>query len=1001
MAHFRLSPLSYSCALALLVASGAQAASAWQALDGAKVAATSGYESRSARDYPLLASGAGSLLTTAVPGLNFVTTGSLLYAAQALNGGRIELDGAHLATDGVMAHGANLSDGQLVMRGGSISTLGDSSAGVMASGDSEVTLTDVSLSSRGRDATGVTLSQGQLTLRDSRISASGENGGGLALGGGGRGNARAVLSDVTIELSGAGTRAAIELGNGTLNGSQVAINVSDRHRGIEIYNPQGSSGRGSVTLSDSQIVTDVGDGVYTLGGDVLLNNVTVDTHSGMAVNVNNRSTATLLGGSFNTHADNAHTLWIASESASAHAQDSRFSSEGNNAHAFHAQFGNATLDNVALSTQGAGSYGLYSEAQVDAQHLTVETHGSGAIGVFAARGGNINLANTQVRTTGDSATGLLAYPGSAISGKQVDVKTEGAGAHGAWVRSGSMQLQHSTLSTAGQQAAGLLVNANSNGDSSTVTLDSTHIVSQQGAAIKVTNSNADITLTNGSQLQGGDALLDVASGTLPSEVTLNANNHIRLQGDVRVDAASRVALSLSNASQLSSSVQGADSLTLDASSQWQLRASSTLNTLHSDGNVSFAPQASGFSTLDVQTLSGNGSYHLNTDLAALQGDLIRVVGAASGDHRLGISNSGREPQQSDAALTVVTTGGGDAHFALEHGVVDAGAWQYQLEQRGQDWVLAQKHDEDQQPLPTPSAATVTALFNAAPIAWYSELTNLRTRLGEVRDSAAQGGAWTRVIGNDWRINARSGVVWRQQMQGVAMGVDSAKITGYGQRLLGVFSGISKSRLAFSGGSQGTINSFYIGGYHTWLLNDGWFADAVVKANNFSSRADARMSDGCKASGSYQTAGFGASLELGRKFNYQNGWFAEPSLQFSSLWVQGKAYRLSNDLAAKAASGGSRLATLNLTGGREMALENGGKVQPWLRAALAQELMHDNAVSVNDQRMNSNLAGQRLELGAGVNVSLTRDVALYADASWSHGDKLTSPWSGSAGLRWQF
>ena len=37
----------------------------------------------------------------------------------------------------------------------------------------------------------------------------------------------------------------------------------------------------------------------------------------------------------------------------------------------------------------------------------------------------------------------------------------------------------------------------------------------------------------------------------------------------------------------------------------------------------------------------------------------------------------------------------------------------------------------------------------------------------------------------------------------------------------------------------------------------------------------------------------------------------------------------------------------------MALENGGKVQPWLRAALAQELVRDNAVSVNDQRMNSN------------------------------------------------
>ena len=71
-------------------------------------------------------------------------------------------------------------------------------------------------------------------------------------------------------------------------------------------------------------------------------------------------------------------------------------------------------------------------------------------------------------------------------------------------------------------------------------------------------------------------------------MTLNADNHVRLQGDVRADAASRVALALSDASQLSGSVQDAESLTLDASSQWQLSASSTLNTLHSDGNVSFA-----------------------------------------------------------------------------------------------------------------------------------------------------------------------------------------------------------------------------------------------------------------------------------------------------------------------------------------------------------------------------------------------------------------------------
>jgi hypothetical protein len=99
-------------------------------------------------------------------------------------------------------------------------------------------------------------------------------------------------------------------------------------------------------------------------------------------------------------------------------------------------------------------------------------------------------------------------------------------------------------------------------------------------------------------------------------------------------------------------------------------------------------------------------------------------------------------------------------------------------------VLAQKHDEDEQPLPTPSAATVTALFNAAPIASHRHALHLLAP----RHAAAR--VDTPVIADD----ARPGAALR----------------------LGVFSGISKSRLAFSGGSQGTINSFYIGGYHTWL-----------------------------------------------------------------------------------------------------------------------------------------------------------------------------------------
>jgi outer membrane autotransporter protein len=48
-------------------------------------------------------------------------------------------------------------------------------------------------------------------------------------------------------------------------------------------------------------------------------------------------------------------------------------------------------------------------------------------------------------------------------------------------------------------------------------------------------------------------------------------------------------------------------------------------------------------------------------------------------------------------------------------------------------------------------------------------------------------------------------------------------------------------------SNGTINSFFVGGYSTWLLQDGWYIDTVAKANNFSSH-EVRMSNGVRTKG---------------------------------------------------------------------------------------------------------------------------------------------------------
>lgn len=1010
MASFNLSLLSRSCLLTLAGATSvdASASSPWRVTDGSTLNVTSGYVSDTARDYPLLASGAGSLLQTATDGLSFRTSGNLLYAANALSGGGIHLTGATLATNGVLAHGANIDGGGLLMNGGNIMVAGDNSAGVFGSTGADISLSNLAIAADGVGSSGITLTDGTLNMANSSVSATGAGSRGLVLSGSSGGEARATLDNVNITLRGIGTQAGLMLGNGQVKGNLVNIATSGQNRGIEIYNPGG--GHGTLSLTDSTIDTQNGDGVYILGGDVTLANTNVNTQGGMAVNVNKAARAVIQGGTMTTRSDHADALWIASADSSAAVSGARFTTQGAGSHAFNAQYGEAVLQGSVLETRGAGSYGLYSEAQVQADNVNIATQGDSGIGVFAARGGVINLNRVEVSSAGNAAAGLLAYPGSTINGDRVTVQTSGADSHALWTRAGTLNISNSRLLAQGENAAGLYVSSIPAGNGSQVTLDNVVMSSAQGPAIRTNGAALDLAVKNGSQLSGGNGvLLDNLAGN-PSDpnyngdVTLSADNLVTLTGDIRAGAENQVNVALSRTSLLNGAAHNLDLLQLDSSSRWEMTGSSSVERLASDGLVSFRHDGAAFSTLSLGALEGNGGFAMNTDIAALNGDLIAVTGSASGNHLLSIKNSGREPSKTKDVLTVVTTGGGDGRFRLNGDAVDAGAYQYELQQRGDDWVLAQKfsdpgNGDGGDPVPTPTTLTALGLFNATPTAWYGELTTLRTRLGDVREGKQQGGAWVRALGNQYDVSDRAGVAYRLRQSGVSIGVDSAHELNNGQLLTGVFSGVSHSTLDFTGGSSGSLDSFFIGGYGTWLMEAGWFIDAVAKANNFNSHADARMSDGEKAQGGYSVPALGVSLEVGRKLLLADGWFIEPSAQVSALWVKGQSYTFSNELQADSGSVTSQQAALNGVIGKTFSLENGMALQPWLRAAVTQEFSDNNRVSINGNRFNNDQSGTRGEFGLGLSAQVEKDMQIYAEARYANGDKIESPWGASLGVRW--
>lgn len=205
-------------------------------------------------------------------------------------------------------------------------------------------------------------------------------------------------------------------------------------------------------------------------------------------------------------------------------------------------------------------------------------------------------------------------------------------------------------------------------------------------------------------------------------------------------------------------------------------------------------------------------------------------------------------------------------------------------------------------------------------------------------------------------------------------------------------GTSKSDLDLSRGTSGTVKSYYVGAYTTWLdQSSGYYVDAVLKFNRFNNEAKVSMSDGVRAKGSYDNVGLGASAEFGRHIKLDDGYFIEPFAQVAGVVIQAKDYDLDNGMEAEGDRTRSLLGKAGMTAGRNVALKNGAIVQPYIRAAMVHEFAKNNEVQVNNNVFNNDLSGSRAEFGAGLAVSVTSNLQVHADFDYGNGKNIEQPW----------
>lgn len=533
-----------------------------------------------------------------------------------------------------------------------------------------------------------------------------------------------------------------------------------------------------------------------------------------------------------------------------------------------------------------------------------------------------------------------------------------------------------------------------------LTINHSTVTARAGSAIEVMESpdpdpgktTATILIANHSTLEAGNGRLI----NVKEESTANVEvNDSALTGHFVADDTSTLNVALRNHARLNGNIVNGNAVIIDSSGHWQFGEDNSIKSLAIDGgSVGFS--GDGFHTLTLGQLSGRGRFDMRIDPANGASDLLNVEGQASGNHLLNVRNTGEEAVPSDfEALRVVHTEGGDAQFRLRGARADIGAYSYALEQQGNDWFIIGSGKTI-----SPSTESVLALFNVGPTIWNSELSTLRGRMGEVRGQE-QGGGWIRTYGSRFKASLDSGLSYQQRQHGLSFGADGPVSVSDGQLLVGLMGGYSQSDLDMGRGTSGEVDSYYVGAYGTWLSDEGYYLDGVVKVNKFHNASKVAMSDGEKAKGDYSNLAVGGSVEFGKHIKLSDDYFVEPFAQLSSVWIGGDSYTLDNGLKAKTRETQSIVGKVGATLGRQFTLKDGGVVQPYVRVAGAHEFSRSNDVSVNDQRFDNDLFGSRAELGAGVSVSLSKRLQVHADFDYMKGEHVEQPWGANLGLRLAF
>lgn len=577
--------------------------------------------------YSLYANGAGSVIEANDVDIDATRNGSGFGSVQAYNGGVIHYTG-----------------GRIAMTGGAGTLVGASGRG------SEAHLDSVQMSADG----GVRLradSAGLLTIRNSRIA--------LASGG--------ILTGVAVD--GVGSRA--ELYDSYLDGGWFDIGSGGS---VLLENVEAHSTGGSMRL--------LGSSISRTYSSAVINGGSFHTVGGYGVNINSWGQLTARDTAFDVR-EGASGFWLSSDESRLQLTDSTVDTwTDSNGHGVEIYGGVATVQGGQITTHGDAVYGVRvtgstgsTVSRIEASGNVIDIRGNGGGGVFI--GGSTATAlldNVAIRSDGENVFGIVHMNTARLTqADRLDIRMTGGNSGG----------YRSYLTAFGPYW-------------NRATFNDSHIETASGAAFWLQGSNHALTV-NGSDVTAGDGggrLLRVSdtvftdgSSVATSRVDFTADAST-LRGDVVIDSATAdVHMVLRNGTTFSGALRDDSGfqvagLAVDGSSQWNVRANSSVGALEHTGTIAFDAPAAGFKTVTVSGdyVGNGGQWIFNRALGddTSLGDQLVINGNSSGTASVQVRNAGGAGALTQEGIRLITVAGqSDAQFSLQGRAV-AGAYDYFL-----------------------------------------------------------------------------------------------------------------------------------------------------------------------------------------------------------------------------------------------------------------------------------------------------------------------------------